>query len=102
MKYDVFLRHVNVGVGGNVIDLSASGIMGAIYMINRGVNQVFFNFTNVAPVAAFGDGKMLLDVGGAFNLENVQVRYVALRSVAGVADVEFAVTPRAGPTGSGS
>jgi hypothetical protein len=101
-KYDVFFRYVSAGAGGAVVDMAAAGMMGAIYMVNRGAFPVWFNFTNVAPVAAFGDGKMLINVGDSFNLENIQIRYIALRGAGGASDIEFMVTPRAGPTGSGS
>ena len=90
--------------GTGTLSWSASGVMGSLYVKNRGTGVVFFNFTTTPPAAAtVGTDKHGLGPGDACNLDDIEgFTDIAFRcDASGTFIVEAIASPRPGSSGQG-
>lgn len=93
-----FVAATDAGVSA---DFSADGIMGAVYMVNRGANDVYVAFDAV-PANTNGDGRFLLEANRALALDDIRFTTVGFRCTAALTtSVDVIGLPRAGNSGVG-
>jgi len=93
--------HVPATDAGVVADFSASGEMGAAYILNRGGDPVYIAFDAV-PANTDGDGRFLLPNGQSINLDDIRYTTIGFRCTAAVTtEVDVIGTPRSGSSGQG-
>ena len=98
------IRYVQVADAGTAtLSWATIGIMGSVYIINKGPSVVSMAFDAVPASAAFGDNKKQIAVNEVVNLDDITYTTIGLRSVggAGVANVEAIGVQRPGTNSGG-
>jgi len=95
------LLHVAATDAGQSADFAASGLMGAVFLVNRGANDVYMAFDAV-PANTDGNGRVLLTAGRSFSLEDIKFTTVGFRCTALLTtQVDVIGVPRAGAGSAG-
>lgn len=95
------IRAANFTDAGGSLDWTAVGEMGSTYIRNRGPNDCYIAFDAV-PANTLGDGRIMLPVNEAHNLDDIGFQTIGVRAVvAGNSNVEAYGLQRPGNSSGG-